>query len=340
MAACNEADTLPKSLKNWEGLNGLNIEWIVVDDRSSDKTGELLDKAQSRLNNFQCLHNSILPEGWLGKVHALHLGIQASQGEWVLCTDADVHFERASLEIALNHAIDNKLDHLAVLPKTIIHDFWLGAAMSAFAALFLVALRIEKLGDPNSQAAVGVGAFNLVKRSLLEKAGGMEWLKLEIADDVGLGLLVKTKQGRSGIAITSSLIFLEWYSSLGQMFKGLEKNLFPVACQYRISLLFLHVTGIFALVLAPWLLLLRNWNGFLPYLGIVSLLFFVVTALSSAKRMGEKPAAALASPIGLLLIALMLIRSGYVCLSQGAVSWRNTRYSISELRLGQRVKLF
>ena len=96
-------------------------------------------------------------------------------------------------------------------------------AWRCFAATFTVALRLWAVANPKSDAFIGVGAFNLVRRAALERTEGLAWLRLEVADDVGLGMMLKRSGARSRLVSGHGLLGLYWYRTLREMAHGAEK---------------------------------------------------------------------------------------------------------------------
>jgi glycosyltransferase involved in cell wall biosynthesis len=116
IAARNEEALLRRSLNSILTTTYKNVELIVVNDRSSDATGQIIDQLAAKDSRVRAVHITSLPEGWLGKVHALHRGTQCSSGEWLLFTDADIHFEPQIITKAIAYAEHEKLDQLSLLP--------------------------------------------------------------------------------------------------------------------------------------------------------------------------------------------------------------------------------
>ena len=255
--ACNEAAHLESAMRTIMAQNYPELELILVDDRSKDGTGAVIDRLARQDARVTAIHIDKLPHRWLGKVHALHCGVERANGKWILFTDADVHFAPTTLRRAIAYVTNQQADHLALIPRSIQSGFWLDVAVRTFALLFLLGTRVATINRPGSTAVVGIGAFNLVKAATLSRTAGLEWLKLEPADDVGLGMMINRAGGITRLALAEQDLSVEWYSSLTAMFRGLEKNLFGAACDYRWWRLVIQVIAIVALVIAPWLV---DWS--------------------------------------------------------------------------------
>lgn len=114
--ACNEAAELEPAARTLLAQNYPELELIFVNDRSTDATGRIIDEMARGNSRVVTVHIEALPERWLGKVHALHIGLQGASGQIVLFTDADVHFAKDTLAQAVQYFLDNELDHLAGFP--------------------------------------------------------------------------------------------------------------------------------------------------------------------------------------------------------------------------------
>ena len=224
--ACNEAATLESAVATLLQEDYPDLEIVLVDDRSTDGTGELIDRLAHQDPRIHTVHIGILPQGWLGKVHALHRGVEQASGAWLLFTDADVHFAAGTLRHAIAVALHQRVDHLTLIPRAIQKSFWLDVAVNTFGLLFFITTRAGSVNRPHSKAFVGIGAFNLVSAWRFHQTVGFEWLRLEPGDDVGLGMIIKQAGGTTRLALAYEDLSVQWYASVAAMFKGLEKNLF------------------------------------------------------------------------------------------------------------------
>jgi glycosyltransferase involved in cell wall biosynthesis len=339
IAACNEGDTIEPALASLLATDYPDLEVVIVDDRSTDATGEIVDRMARCDARIRAVHVKTLPDGWLGKVHALDAGVKAARGEWLLFTDADVHFEPATLRKAVARCQQEGLDHLTVLPDARSHSFSEEVVLDAVGELFMRSTRAALVGVPGSGAYAGVGAFNLVRRHAFDRTEGFSWLRMEVVDDVGLGLMLARSGARAGFAVGAGEVILHWYSSLHAMAQGLEKNMFGLYARFDYGRLV-------ASMLVTWLVLVGAtvplvhravpWEWTLAAVAYASV---VVYAVRVARRVRRPLLPLLLLPLGHLVVPLILLRSAVSCWRHDGIVWRGTTYSLAQLRAGQRVRL-
>jgi hypothetical protein len=340
--ACNEAANIEAAVESLLRQDHPNFELILVDDRSTDGTGEIIDRLALRDRRIRALHVKILPAGWLGKVHALERGVEVAAGEWFLFTDADVHFAAGTLRQAMSWVTAKRIDHLTLAPLAVQKGFLLDIVVHAFMLLFVIGTRAAGINRPDSLAFGGVGAFNLVRRAAFQRTPGFIWLRLEPCDDVGLGLMVKGAGGRSYFAFAQQHLTVAWYPSVTAMFKGLEKNLFGSTANYRWWVAVIGACGLAALAAAPPLGALAGMSegrGYLFGAGVAALAMHWAFSLSATRESWRSRFSLLFAPAGLWVIGAMMVHAAWKCLAQGGIDWRGTRYPLEQLRAGQRVKL-
>lgn len=338
--ACNEAMTLEGALSSLIAEDYPSLEIILVDDRSTDGTSELVDRLAASDPRIVPEHVTTLPEGWLGKVHALQKGLERSGGRWVLFTDADVHFAPGALRRAVSQAEAEGLDHLALLPQMPFRSFWLGVTIAAAFRSILIMARLWEANDPHSKRGMGVGAFNLVRREALEASPGLEWLKMEVADDVGLGIMMKRHTMRSKLQLGRGLVFVDWYPTLREAVLGLEKNGFAQAARFGALRGFGLAFGAAALVLAPFAGLLPSVPPALKALAVLAFTLHVASALFNSRTFAvPKRYLVFSLPFGDLIMVFIILRATWLGLRRGGVIWRGTLYPSRALAAGRRVDM-
>lgn len=336
--ACNEAATLDAAARSLLAQDYPDLEFIFVDDRSTDGTSAIVDRLAAADPRVRAVHIDRLPAGWLGKVHALHTASQVATGQWLLFIDADVHLAPQALRKAIAFCIARDREHLAILPEFWSSTFWLDAVMSSFLRLGIIGSRSWGIENPESTAAIGIGAFNLVRRDALARTPGFEFLRLEVVDDIGLGQMLKRSGVRSSFALGRELVGLHWYRSVGEMVRGTEKNAFAAIGHYSVAR---TIGVILAYLISEWspiAALLPIWPPALNVLGGVTLVVAVATIAGMMRWMRRPILPALIFPAGALIFAYAVLRSGVLALVRGGLLWRGTLYPTRELRLNQRYR--
>jgi Glycosyl transferase family 2 len=331
-AARNEQAKLPGALATLVAMDYPHLEIIAVDDRSSDATPKILDDFSAQHPRLKVVHIRELSEGWLGKPHALQKGYEASTGELVLFTDADVKFKRDSLRRVVTLLRERRLDHLSLLGDVERTGFWDTVFISFFGMGFQLATDPYNLSNPNSRSYAGVGAFQVLRRSAYELCGTHRRLAMEVIDDMKLGKLVKMAKLRSGLAIAQDYVSVEWHVGLGNLIRGVEKNFFAGA-QFRISVVAVQVLLLLCMNVLPFVGLFFG-HGLTRALAAVSVLISMCFHAGVDLVMRVPVMYCFTLPLGAIVMAYMILRSTVVTLRQGGVVWRDTFYPLEELRRG------
>jgi glycosyltransferase involved in cell wall biosynthesis len=331
-AARDEQEKLPQALATLLEIDYPQLEIIAVDDRSTDATPRILDNFASTHPRLHVVHIPELPAGWLGKPHALQKGYEASTGDWLLFTDADVKFKPDTLRRTITLLRRFNFDHLTLFGDVEMIGFWERALIPFFGMFFQFAIQPHKVSNPRSTAYVGVGAFQMLKRSVYEACGTHRRLALEVVDDVKLGKIVKMGAFRSGVAIAQDAVSVRWHAGLTNLIRGVEKNFFAaaqfsplVALGQFLALLLFNVVPFAGVSLGHgWVRVLAAVCVFVPLCFLASVDFV----------MGVSPFYCVTLPLGAVMFSYMLLRSTFITLKQGGIIWRGTFYKLDELRRG------
>jgi glycosyltransferase involved in cell wall biosynthesis len=331
-AARDEQEKLPAALATLAAIDYSNLEIIAVDDRSKDATSRILDDFAARCPRLRVVHVTDLPPLWLGKPHALQKGFEHSTGDWLLFTDADVKFQPDALRRVATLLRERRLDHLTLLGDVERSGFWDTVLLSFFGMGFQLATDPYQVSNPNSRSYVGVGAFQILKRSAYETLGTHRRLAMEVVDDMKLGKLVKLAGFRSAVGVAQSAVSVEWHVGLGNLIRGVEKNFFAGA-QFSTARAAMQILALLLTNVAPYFGLIFG-HGAIRILAAIAVLIATCFHIGVDIVMRYSPLYSLTLPIGAAIFAYMLLRSTVITLRQGGIVWRDTFYSLEDLRRG------
>jgi glycosyltransferase involved in cell wall biosynthesis len=336
--ARNEEKDIELSLRRLLELDYDNYEVIAVNDRSTDRTGEIMEAVSENSpflqpnRELRVIHHRELPAGWLGKTHAMWTATNAATGDWLLFTDADVVFKPESVRRAMVYAEAEKADHVVMFPRMIMKQPGEYMMIAFFQTMFVFGHRPWKVADPKAKDHMGVGAFNLVRRSVYESVGTYEALRMEVVDDMKLGKVVKNAGFSQRNVFGGDLISIRWAHGAMGVVNNLTKNFFAVlSFQWPRTLISAFALGFLNLMpfLGVWLA--HGWAR-VPY-GIALASMFAIYA-GMSMRSGVPAYYFLLHPVSTALFIYTLLRSMGHALWNDGIIWRGTRYPLEELRKG------
>jgi glycosyltransferase involved in cell wall biosynthesis len=352
--ARNEEESIRETLVQLLALDYSNYEIIAVNDRSTDRTGQIMDGVADGVENhlpahasspghaeadksvcptrLKVIHISELPSGWLGKTHAMWMAGQQASGDWLLFTDADVFFKPDSLRRAVAYAEAERADHVVLFPRMIMKRPGERMMIAFFQVLFVFGHRPWKVADPKARDHMGVGAFNMVRRSVYEAVGTYRALRMEVLDDMKLGKVVKNAGFAQRNVSGEDLISLHWAKGAFGIVNNLTKNFFAVL-SFQWPRTVVTVAGLGFLNLGPFLgvWLAHGWAR-VPYAIALGSLFLIYYGISL--RSAVPPYYFFLHPVGTSLFMYILLRSMVHTLWNGGIVWRGTKYPLEELRKG------
>jgi glycosyltransferase involved in cell wall biosynthesis len=333
--ARNEEEHIRETLTRLLALEYSNYEIIAVNDRSTDRTGQIMDEvaANSQAHGLlKAIHIAELPAGWLGKTHAMWTASQRASGGWLLFTDADVLFKPDSVRRAVAYAEVERADHVVLFPRMIMKRPGERMMIAFFQALFVFGHRPWKVADPKARDHMGVGAFNLVRRSVYEAVGTYRALRMEVLDDMKLGKVVKNAGFAQRNVFGEDLISLRWAKGAFGIVNNLTKNFFAVL-SFQWPRTLACIVGLGFLNLGPFLgiWMAQGWAR-IPYAIALGSLFAIYYGMSS---MSAVPAYYFfLHPVSTSLFMYTLLLSMLHTLWNDGIVWRGTKYELGELRKG------
>jgi glycosyltransferase involved in cell wall biosynthesis len=203
-------------------------EVIVVNDNSTDATGAILAELTTRYPKLRVLNAGPLPDGWVGKNHAVSIGAAAAERDWLLFTDADTYHYPGSTRRALMDAVDHDAVLVSYSPEQELETWWERALIPFVYCRLAAKFSFARVNDPGRPDAAANGQFLLVLRDAYDAVGGHAVVAGNILEDVALARLVK-KHGY-GIYFTAPMgvVRTRMYRSFAAMWQGWTKNLYPL----------------------------------------------------------------------------------------------------------------
>jgi cellulose synthase/poly-beta-1,6-N-acetylglucosamine synthase-like glycosyltransferase len=336
--ARNEATDLPASLASRLADGYPNLEVIVVDDRSDDETPRILAEFSASDMRVRAIRIDELPDGWLGKVHALDRGVREASGEWLLFSDADIVLAPGALARAVAHCEAQGFDVLALVPEYHSRSRMVDVLWAIFVRVMALAVNPDDVRDKRSPVAVGSGAFTLVRRSALDRTPGFEHLRLETADDMALGAMLKAAGARCEYMNGRGAASVSIYDDVHAFFRGVEKNGSSLA---HVSLPVL--VGIFALLgcveYSPLVAIavgVLSHSAWLTWLGAFTAIVATLATVAPFHRNTGLWLPALGWPLGWPFMTGALLRSVWLVHRRGGVMWRGTLYPVAEVLSARR----
>ncbi len=332
--ARNEERDLEACLNSLMAQDYPNFEVIAADDRSEDKTLQIIQSFEKRFDNFIGFQGKPLLEDWLGKPYILSQAASKANGKYLLFTDADPIFEPFALRSAIFFMQNKNLDMLTLMPGATFGSFWERAIQPVIFGLIAGLTRFGDVNNPNSSKAMGIGAFILVKRSAYEKAGGHETVKKNVVEDIALGKAIKNSGHRIWIADGKSLFSIRMYHSFHEIWTGWRKNVFT-AFKRSILKTVRFAISLIGFQLTPFIVLYLNLITDTPIwslaLSALAVFMTLATGMGLCKEINLTPKVILLFPLGALIAVGIMFASMQQALIKNRTEWRGRIYTASEI---------
>jgi chlorobactene glucosyltransferase len=312
-------------------------EILVADDKSEDRTAEILEAMKAEMPLLRVLRIDSLPEGWLGKTYAVSVAAREAAGDWLLFTDADTEHLPGSLSALLERAEREEADLLSLSPGQITPTWWEKAVIPLVYVSLARLYRFEDVSNPRSPAAAANGQYLLIRRAVYERVGGHEAIRNEVLEDVELAKRVKAAGGKVLFLPGAAWVRTRMYGRFGEMWAGWSKNLYLL---YGRSLArILEALGeLCAVDLLPQfffivllMCLLSGRRSVIVLVGTLASLLVIMVRharyMRAVTRLGFDSRVAAWRLEGAVILAALLVNSAIAHRLAHHVDWKGRRYS-------------
>jgi chlorobactene glucosyltransferase len=325
-----------------------NLELIVVDDSSSDRTlfkAQGLAKMDSRIRIIQAGRK---PVSWVGKSWPCQKGFESSKGDLLLFVDADSSFDQRAIECSLDYFLGKSLDMFSIAPKVLVHKVWSLATLPLISAGINLLYPMTKVNDRKSKRAYVFGTFILIRRGVYAAIGGHEAVREKIVEDAALAQLAKSNGYKLQVLIGDGLVTTDWESEFKSVYHGMERvfsdSIRPYGLISLLDAVLVFFVGLYPIVFAlgfvsyasfiPHLFLGNSLNSFILNVGLFASVIGIICSLSISanelKLLAPKRKtrfAVVLYPLGYFLFASAIITSTLKVSRNKGLEWKGQMFN-------------
>ena len=233
LPARNEEEFIEKCLVSLLEQDYENYEIIAIDDRSEDKTGQIIHNFAKKDSRVVHVTAQPKPEEWMGKNWACFEGFKKSTGELLLFTDADTKHSKNMVSLSVSHLLSEDLDALTAMPKMLCLDFWTKVTLPMLSTFLHTRFSALRVNDPSKKTGYFFGSFFIIKRGTYESVGTHEGVKGELVEDGALGKKVKESGFKMKMVRAEHLVEAVWARDLPTLWHALKRLMIPLYLQNK-----------------------------------------------------------------------------------------------------------
>lgn len=317
-----------------------NYEIVIIDDRSTDRTGGIIASFAEKDARIKFVHGKDAPAGWIGKCNALAHAVGYASGDWFIFTDADTYHHQNSVRDSISYATNNKLDLLSFVPVQELGSFWERLVMPVLLSSFLIGDPFHTVNDPGAKRAYAYGQYIVCRRSSYHAIGGHQSVRDEIVEDHAIARVFKEKGYKIGVADGRTLYSVRMYTDFESLWQGWTKNLYSLIDSRVGNLLFIlfMINGV---ILMPYLELAFVVAGWMEgevtvnLIRLTSLIAiqYIILAFWYQKTRGHHAGLKWVHffwlPFGAMAVTALYLHSAYLVLFGATVNWKGRRYVVN-----------
>ncbi len=338
--ARNEETKIARCLESLARQDYPNYEIVIIDDRSTDKTGEIIQEIASRYAHVKFIKGNETPTGWIGKCNALVQAYPHARGKWLVFADADTCHEPHSVRYAVDYAIINKVDMVSFMPLQELRTFWEQVVSPVLLGSFLVGDPLNSVNDPNHVRAYAYGQYILISRNAYDTVGTHRAVHDQILDDIMLAQRVKGS-GFHIMAVDGCKLYrVRMYQDLESLWFGWTKNAYAlIECNllYLAMILILINGSIISPFVHLGILTAGILSGNPPHIFLYIAPLVVLEFIGLAAWYGRTKQFYTGVhwkhffllPLGCVMVTAIYLRSAYLVLSGNNVSWKGRQYRVN-----------
>jgi chlorobactene glucosyltransferase len=313
-----------------------NIEIIVVDDRSTDGTADIVERLAAADPRIHLVRIAELPQGWFGKTHAMHVGAGEATGRWLLFVDADCRQSPRSVSATLAYTRERQGDMLSLWPLLEMHGVAENLVQPLCGSVLGLWFRPQLVNDPRRKAAFANGQFVLVRREVYDAVGGHASVRDRLVEDIGFARVVKGAGYRLVSAMGFDVFRTRMYTNLRSTWRGWTRifsGAFLSPWQIVIAMVLVVLMSASPFVLtavAGAMAVAAGWGdaqlNALAAIGLGQLLVMATVLVRYNRMIRARPGYLVLYPVSVIIVLGILANALAMRLGLTRIIWRGTVY--------------
>ena len=328
--ARDEEASIGRLLESLERQTYRNIEILVLNDQSSDRTEEIVREHAAKDGRIKCFSSDpgrkLHPNG---KINALLQLIPHARGEYLLATDADTYHAAACIAHAYSIMEKHDLDIISGFPTELCPSFAGTVNISAMMLTNTLIPHFLVYHIPFPSATFAIGQFIMMKKSAYEETGGYTMIKGHM-DDVGIARLFVRKKKSFAFVSISRYVACYMYTNASEAFRGIERSIAGIFPPHIVSII--PVFGLVAILLhiafSPIaVIMIFAFQGFSEtfHIMLAGILLFFISWYIACRNAGWRKLISISAPLTLIQICLMYLHGLYNRLTKKGFIWKGRR---------------
>lgn len=324
--ARNEEPNIARIVESALASRGVNLEVVVMDDHSTDRTVEIVRTISARDSRVRVETAPPLPAGWAGKQHACHALANTARGELLLFVDADVVLDPDGVARAVGFLEESGSDLVSGFPRQITVTWMerLVIPLIHFVLLGYLPLPAMRRSDQESFAA-GCGQLFLARRTAYERSGGHASIRATFHDGLQLPRSFRRAGFKTDLFDATRAATCRMYHNAREVVLGLAKNAHEGMAGRRAIWVWTTILLV-AYVVPPILVLIGLVSGSRDawwWIAIAATVMGISTRLALALRFRQSMLGALLHPIGVTILVAIQWYSWFLRRAGRGVAWKD-----------------
>lgn len=328
--AKNEEKNIVRCVESLLDQDHKDVDIIVIDDRSTDATAELVMKITQKDKRVRLLKIDHCPDGWSGKNHALVEGAKLAKHDMLIFTDADTYHYPHCISTAVAYAVENKVDMLSINPHLVAGGVWENLIMPVAGGVLMLWFPMDLINSDSSDISYANGQFILFDKKSYDVIGGHQLVKQELLEDLALAKNIKSGGLKLKVLWGPQLYQTRMYSNLKDMWNGWVR-IFYHGFDKNIVKVILSISTLFLFAMVPYGLLIFSFlgmAGLLPKTASLLLFFSMYVTLFSAYPVVKSNRFYTAFHLfGSFCVCLILLHTAINIIFKRKIVWRGMSYT-------------